>query len=101
MLVDQANRIRLFCPMVFERGNYYVLVKENLLEEEIQPISFKIDDFYNKLSASGDTRLYFYFQSLLSLCSSMCLDRNYGAIKLLEDYYTLNMTIDCTLNANL
>ena len=101
MLEDEGNRNKILIPMVYERGSIFVLVKDNLLDDDVQPISFKIDDFYNKLSASGDTRLYFYFQSLLSLCSSMCLDRNYGAIKLLEDYYTLNMTIDCTLNANL
>lgn len=53
---------------------------------------------HTHFSEKGDMLLYNYFQALINLCASTCLSRNYKGIKLLENIYTLDQVIDCTLN---
>ena len=75
---------------------HYVLVKDNVGDEDEQRIA--IEDIHDHFGEKNDMRLYNYFQSLINLCASISMQRNYKCIQALQSVYTLDMVIDCTLN---
>lgn len=95
---DHIRRAMLF-PVVSISGKHYVCVKDNLDNEEEQRIN--IEDLHYTFSEKNDMRLYNYFTSLINLCASICMQRNYKCIKVLENVYKLEMVNDCTMNSQL
>lgn len=64
-------------------------------------IKMPIEELYAFFSEKKDMRLYNYFQSLINLMASICMERNYKCITRLVETYSLDLVIHCTLNENI
>lgn len=64
-------------------------------------IKVPIEEMHLYFLEKKDMRLYNYFQSLIDLMASICMERNYKCINQLTSIYTLDVVIDCTLNPNI
>jgi hypothetical protein len=98
---NPATKQAMLFPIVVYNEQLMVMVKDNLQEESVEAQEIFIKEFYSSSKERGDMRMYNYFLSLISLCASICHQRNYKGVKALEQIYPLNVVIDCTLDSKL
>ena len=56
---------------------------------------------YDYFNGINDLTLYNYFESMITLVSLMCLERNYNGINILVEIFPIQFVIDCFLNPKL
>lgn len=66
-----------------------------------QPMKIEIDKMYQYFTEIGDFTLYNYFESMITLISLMCLERNYNGINILVELYSMDFVINSFLNTKL
>lgn len=97
VLENEENRKGMLFTMTTFQGVHYV----NLLDNCVLPttaVNIPVEELWAYFQEKKDMRLYNYFQSLIDLMASICMERNYKCINQLVNIFSLDMVIDCTLN---
>lgn len=86
----------------FDKKKHYVIVKNDSgNSDEPKELTIAIEELFSHFEEKNDMRIYNYFQALIRLSASMCLDRNYKCIKELMKIYKIDQVIHSVLNANI
>lgn len=61
MLGNDKTRNKMLFPMITEKGDHYVVVEDNLQDEEVGSQTIEVGRLFRTYNDTGDLRLYFYF----------------------------------------
>jgi len=79
----------MIVPIETRNGVHYVHVLDNGVPASTL-LKIPIEELYAYFVEKKDLRLYNYFQSLIDLMASICMERNYKSINQLVNIYTLD-----------
>ena len=69
---------------------HLVEIVDDTIANEPKNIEISVENMFDYFTEKGDLRLYNYFQALIKLSASICLQRSYKSIHFLEKIYKLD-----------
>lgn len=100
MLENEDNKRGMLFTITTKNNIHYVNILDNGVAASTL-MKIPMEEMYAYFLEKKDLRLYNYFQSLIDLMASICMERNYKCINQLVNIYSLDMVISCTLNDNI
>lgn len=89
VLENLQNRKGMLVPIETRNRVHYVHILDNGVASSTL-LKIPIEELYAYFVEKKDLRLYNYFQSLIDLMASICMERNYKSINQLVHIYTLD-----------